>query len=111
MTSVVSKTLNKMILNRIAPFIESILRDKQNGFRRGCSTTSPMLALRRILEGARDKNLSAVLLFIDFRKAFDSIHRNIIMTILCACYSIPHKLVNLIENMYKDSGHSCQSSY
>ena len=102
LTSVVSKTLNRMILNRITPYVEPILRDNQNGFRRGRSTTSHILALRRILEGARDKNLSAVLLFIDFRKAFDSIHRNILMKILRA-YGIPSELVHLIENMYKDT--------
>ena len=47
--------------------MEPLLRDNQKGFRRGRSTTSHILALRRILEGARDKNISAVMLFIDFR--------------------------------------------
>ena len=100
MISVVSKTLNRMIRNRFAPFIESILRDNQNGFHRGRSTSSHIMSLKRIPEGAHDKNLSAVLLFINFRKACDSIHRNILVKIFCA-YGIPHELVHLIENMYK----------
>ena len=33
------------------------------------------LAIRRILEGVRAKNLQATLLFVDFTNAFDSIHR------------------------------------
>ena len=84
LTSIVSKTLNRMILNRIRPAIEGILRINQNGFREGRSTTSHILCLRRILEGARDRNLSALLLFIDFKKAFDSVHRGILMKILLA---------------------------
>ena len=50
LTSIVSKTLNCMILNRIRPAIEKILRINQNGFREGRSTTSHILCLRRILE-------------------------------------------------------------
>ena len=69
LTSIVTKTLNRMILNRIQPEVDKKLRDNQNGFRKGRSTTSHILTLRRILEGARAKNLSAVMVFIDFRKA------------------------------------------
>ena len=39
------------------------------------STTSQILTIRRILEGVRAKNLQVTLLFVDFTKAFDSIHR------------------------------------
>ena len=102
LTSIVSKTLNRMILNRIRPAMENVLRINQNGFREGRSTTSHILCLRRILEGARDKNLSALLLFIDFKKAFDSVHRGVLMKILLA-YGIPQNIVKLIEAMYKDT--------
>ena len=99
LTSIVSKTLNRMILNRIKKPMEKILRDNQNGFRPGRSTNSHILALRRILEGAKAKNLPAVLTFIDFKKAFDSVHRGILMKILRA-YGIPSEIVDLIERMY-----------
>ncbi|MCP4494507.1 MAG: reverse transcriptase family protein, partial [Gammaproteobacteria bacterium] len=98
-TSIVSKTLNRMILNRVKPCLEKLLRNNQNGFRPGRSTTSHILALRRILEGAKAKNLSAVMLFIDFKKAFDSVHRGILMKILRA-YGLPDIIVDLIERMY-----------
>ena len=70
LTSIVSKTLNRMLLNRIKPRLEEVLRDNQNGFRPGRSTTSHILALRRIIEGAKAKNLKATMVFIDFKKAF-----------------------------------------
>ena len=102
LSSIVSKTLNRMVLNRIKPELDHLLRPNQNGFREGRSTTSHILALRRILEGTRAKNLSAVMLFIDFKKAFDSLHRGLLMKILRA-YGIPNELVNLIEGMYRDT--------
>ena len=102
LTSLVAKTLNRMILNRIQPVIERILRDNQNGFRVGRSTTSHILALRRLLEGARSRNLPAVLLFIDFKKAFDSIHRGVMLKILRA-YGIPDIIVDLIGVLYTDT--------
>lgn len=41
----------------------------------GRSTVSQILTLRIIVEEIKTKNLSVALIFIDFRKAFDSINR------------------------------------
>ena len=58
-----------MLLNRVKPDIEKILRKNQNSFRRNRSTTQ-MLTIRRILEVFRAKNLEAIILFVDFFQAF-----------------------------------------
>ena len=76
-----------MLLNRMKPSLEEVLRDNQNGFRPGRSTTSHILALRRIM------------IFIDFKKAFDSVHRGLLMKILRA-YGIPEAIVRLIDGIY-----------
>ena len=91
-----------MILNRIRPAIEPHLRINQNGFRPGRTTTSQILALRRLIEGIKDKNLPAIIIFIYFNKAFDTIHRGKLIKILRA-YGIPEKLVRAIEVMYTDT--------
>ena len=75
LSSIAAKIYNALLRNRIEPKIDNILRKNQNGFRRNRSTTSQILTIRRILEGVRAKNLQATLLFVDFTKAFDSIHR------------------------------------
>eukprot|EP00116_Pleurobrachia_bachei_P001743 sb/3462005/ len=102
LSSVISKTLNRLIRNRMTPAFEEILRPEQNGFRPGRSTSSHVLGLRRILEGARAKQITAVLLFVDFRRAFDSLHRGILMKILTA-YGVPDRLVDLIDALYQDT--------
>ena len=75
LSSLVAKALNRMILNRLKPEIETILRRNQNGFRPGRSTAQQILVLRRLIEGVKSRKLPAVLTFIDFKKAFDSVHR------------------------------------
>ena len=75
LTSIAAKIYNALLRNRIEPKIDNILRKNQNGFRRNRSTTSQILTIRRILDGVRAKNLQVTLLFVDFTKAFDSIHR------------------------------------
>ena len=50
------------------------------------------MTIRRILERVRAKNLEATILFVDFAKAFDSIHRGKIEQILLA-YGLPKETV------------------
>ena len=102
LTSLVAKTYNCMILNIIRPHLDWHLRTNQNGFRSGRTTTSQILALRRLIEGVKDKNLEAILIFIDFKKAFDTIYRGKMLAILKA-YGIPEELVTAISIMYEDT--------
>ena len=91
-----------MILNRIRPELDPWLRINQNGFREKRTTTSQVLALRRIIEGVKRKHLPAGMTFIDFKKAFDSIHRGKLMNILRA-YGIPERTVQSISDVYDNT--------
>ena len=101
LTSIATKTYNVLLRNSIEPKIENIIRKNQNGSWRNKSTTSQILTIRRILEGVSVKNLEATILFIDFAKAFDSIHRGKMEQILLA-WSLPQKTVAAIMMLYKN---------
>ena len=73
-----------------------------NGFWRNRSTTSQILTIRRILEGVRAKNLQAAILFVDFTKAFDSIHRGKMEQILLA-YGLPKETVSAIMMLSRNT--------
>ena len=102
LSAIAAKITNKLILNRIRPQIDKHLRPSQNGFRPGRSTTAHILALRRLIEGVKKNNLKAAIIFVDFRKAFDSIHRGRMMKILKA-YDVPEKLLCAINLMYQNT--------
>ena len=99
---IAAKLVNKMILNRIQPMIDSHLRPNQNGFRPGRTTTAHILALRRVIEGVKSHNQKAIILYVDFKKAFDSIHRPTMMQILKA-YCVPPRLLSAKEKMYENA--------
>ena len=102
LTSITAKMYIALIRNCIEPKIDNILRKNQNGFRRNRSTTSQILTSRRILEGLRAKNLQAILLFVDFTKAFDSIHRGKMEQILLA-NGLPKGTVAAITILYRNT--------
>ena len=102
LSSIVAKFVNKMILNRIQTKMDKHLRPNQNGFRPGRSTNAHILALRRFIEGVRSHNRKAIILYIDFKKAFDSINRRVMMRILKA-YDVPQKLLNAIDLLYQNT--------
>ena len=100
--SIVLKTYNRETLSRIRPEIDCKLRINQNGFRKGRTTISQILALRRIIEGAKELNLKAIIIFIDFSKSFDTINHDQMFKILCA-YGIPEQLISAIKDMYSNT--------
>ena len=99
---IAAKIYNKLILNRIVPFVDPLLRPNQNGFRAGRSTISQILTLQRIIEESANSNLDAALVFIDFSKAFDSVDRSKMFEIL-DLYGVPTQIIETIKILYTDT--------
>ena len=60
------------------------------------------MTIRRIIEGVRAKNLQATILFVDFTKAFDSIHREKMEQILLA-FGLLKETVAAIMMLYRNT--------
>ena len=102
LTSIAAKMYNVLLRNSIEPKIDNILRKNQNGFRRNRSTTSQILTICRILEHVRSKNLQATILFVDFIKAFGTIHNDKMDQLLLA-YGLPKETVAAIMMLYRNT--------
>ena len=100
--SVPGKVYCQMILNRIRDFVDEKLREEQAGFRPKRSCAEQIFTLRRIIEKCQEFQVPLAISFIDFSKAFDSIHRPTLWKILKS-YGIPTKLVTAIEKIYENS--------
>jgi hypothetical protein len=90
------KMLSNILLSRLGPYIDEIIGDHQCGFRRNRSTTDQIFCIRQILEKKWEYNKTVRQLFIDFKKAYDSVMREVLCNILIE-FGIPMKLVRLIK--------------
>ena len=66
----------KMYIYRLLiPYAEEIIGDHKCGFRRNRSTTDHIFCIRQILEKKWEHSEAVHQLFIDFKKAYDSVRR------------------------------------
>jgi hypothetical protein len=75
---------------------DKITGDHQHGFQLNRSTTDHMFCIRQILKKKWRHNEMVLKLFIDFKKAYDSVRKKVLYNILTE-FVIPTKLFRLIE--------------
>jgi len=90
------KVLSNILLSRLIPYAEEVIRDYECGFQRNRLTTDHIFCIRQILEKKWENNEAVHQLFIDFKKAYDSIRRAVLYNILIE-FGIPKKLVRLVK--------------
>ena len=96
-----SKVMRRIEIDRIRTGGESKLRKKQAGLRPGRGTTEQIFILRNIIEQSKEWQSSLNVNFIDFEKAFDSVHRDSLWLIMRS-YGIPSKIINMVKALYAD---------
>ena len=94
--SVPSKILAKIVIKRISDAVDAGMRKEQAGFgkERGCTDH---ITLRNITEQCTESQRQLYINFVDFEKAFDSIHRDSLRRILRA-YGIALHIVQIIKS-------------
>ena len=99
--SLPSKIFCKVIVKRLSLAVNEVLRQEQAGFRKGRGCTEHIFSLRNIIEQCHEWQRGLYINFIDFQKAFDSVHRESLWSILRA-YGIPAHIVQVIKQFYTD---------
>ena len=80
--SVAGKILARIILNRLDKICSQILPETQCGFRSNRSTIDIVFSLRQIQEKCTEQNMELYTVFIDFTKAFDTVSREGLWSVL-----------------------------
>ena len=80
--SVPGKVFAKILLSRIRTHLISHQRPEQSGFTPKRSTIDRILALRVLVERKREFQQKLLAVYVDLRKAFDSVYRDALWKVL-----------------------------
>ena len=97
------KILLKIIARPLSEYCErvGILPEEQSGFRPNGSTTDMMFVIRWLQELARKKRIPLYVCFIDLTKAYDSVDRTLLWTVL-ARFGVPQIMISFIHQFHDD---------
>jgi hypothetical protein len=90
------KILSNILFSRLGPYVDVIFGDRQCGFHHNRSTTDQIFCIRQILEKKWEYNKKVHQLFLDFKKVYDSVRREILYNILIEFW-VPMNLVRLMK--------------
>ena len=97
----VGKILLKIIARRLSEYCErvGILPEEQSGFRPNRSITEIMFVVRPLQELTRKKRIPLHVCFIDLTKAYDSVDRTLLWTVL-ARFGVPQVMISVIRQFH-----------
>ena len=99
--SVVGKIFADIILQRLQLLAEFIYPQSQSGYRAGRGTIDGIFTLRQLMEKTREQRNNMYIVFVDFVKAFDTVNRELLFSIL-GKLGCPPKLIRIIKKLYSD---------
>ncbi|KAJ8408552.1 hypothetical protein AAFF_G00251870 [Aldrovandia affinis] len=100
--SIPGKVFCSVLLQRLKTEVDNILREEQAGFRKGRSSSEQIFTLRNIIEQCLELQTTLIINYIDFKKAFDSVHHESLWQIV-QLYGVPSKYVNIFRALYRNS--------
>jgi hypothetical protein len=84
--------LSNTVLSTLNPYVEEIISYHQCGFRRNRSTTDHIFRIREITEKEMEYDETVHQLLTDFKKACDSVRREVLYNILIE-FGVPMELL------------------
>ena len=95
------KIIEKVLVNRIMPSLENIINDDQKGFMPGRHITNNIRKIFDILKSAEINDIPAIILQIDFTKAFDRVEMCAIKGSL-RYFGFSEEIIKWFDILYKD---------
>ena len=85
---------------RVCVCVCSILPDSQSGFRKGRGCLDMIFVARQLMEKAREHGDSLYVMFVDLKKAYDSVPREALWQVLQKC-GVPPQMLEVIKSFHE----------
>ena len=82
MLDVIGKLFDRILQGRLQSISEDVLPDSQCGFRKGCGYVDLIFVVSQLAEKLIEHSSELCILFIDLKKAYDSVPRSALWTVL-----------------------------
>jgi hypothetical protein len=90
------KILSNILLSRLTSYADEIIREHQCGFQHNRSTNDQIFYIHQILERKWVYNGTVHQLFIDIKKVYDSVKREVLYNVFIE-FVMPSKVVGLLK--------------
>ena len=103
LNSTFSKVFASILCTRIQEWAEdgNVIGEEQAGFRSGYSTLDNVFTLHAIIQRYLSRHKKMYVCFVDYRKAFDSVNRDVLWKVL-STYGINGRLLQMLKAIYSD---------
>ena len=96
---VAGKVFARILQERLQAIAERVLPESQCGFRKGRGCVDMIFTARQLVEKSREHDTPLFALFVDLRKAYDSIPRSALWQVLEKC-GIPPTMLSVIRSLH-----------
>ena len=98
---VVGKLFARIVQDRLQRIADHILPESQCSFRKGRGCCDMIFVVRQLFEKAREHQESLFTLFVDLRKAYDSVPRDALWHVLGRC-GVPPQMLRIVRSFHED---------
>ena len=97
---VVRKLFARIIQERLQVISEKVLPESQSGFQKGRGCCDMIIVARQLLETVREHQDCLFTLFVDLRKAYDSVPREQLWQVLEQC-GLPPRMLRIVKSFHE----------
>ena len=95
------KILVYILTARLEPHLTDVIAVNQTAYMKNCFIGMNIHSIQDMIDYLHQKNLSHLILFLDFKKAFDSVSHHFLFALL-QHIGIPETYIDWVKIMYQD---------